>query len=213
MLITMPPNTVPAFAPAVLQYLKSVGDGLLQLTPAQLAELPPDLASDLAAHQEDVSGATTMGRLLGKPVQPAQSKVDMHRLLEYFSQGALDAEAPLSDNALDAPLASYFINTSHNTYLTGNQLYGTASTEAYRDVLRRGCRSIEIDVWDGKASSSEKEKLERKLSNAVDQVADRLADELSLQLEPRVLHGHTLTKEVSFRDVCRAIGESAFETR
>lgn len=205
----MPDNTVPAFSPAVLQYLKSVGDGLLQLNAAQLAELPPDLASDL----EDVSGAATMGRLAGKPVQPAQSKVDMHKLLGYFSQGALDAEAPLSDNALDAPLASYFISTSHNTYLTGNQLYGTASTEAYRGVLRQGCRSIEIDVWDGKASSSDKEKLERKASNTVNELADKLTEELRLQLEPRVLHGHTLTKEVSFRDVCRAIGESAFETR
>jgi hypothetical protein len=28
--------------------------------------------------------------------------------------------------------------------------------------------------------------------------------------EPRVLHGHTLTKEVSFRDVCHAIRDSAF---
>lgn len=31
--------------------------------------------------------------------------------------------------------------------------------------------------------------------------------------EPRVLHGHTLTKEVSFRDVARAIREAAFLKR
>lgn len=30
--------------------------------------------------------------------------------------------------------------------------------------------------------------------------------------EPRVLHGHTLTKEVSFRDVCYAIRDNAFVT-
>lgn len=209
----MADRTVPAFSPAVLQYLKSVGDGSLQLDATQLAELPPGLAADLAAHQEDVSGAATMGRLLGKRVQPTQSKVDMQRLLEYFSTAGLDAEAPLSDNVLDAPLSNYFINSSHNTYLTGNQLYGAASTEAYRDVLRRGCRSIEIDVWDGKANSSEKERLERKDSSSVDQMSEKLAEDLKLQSEPRVLHGHTLTKEVSFRDVCRAIGESAFEIR
>ena len=31
--------------------------------------------------------------------------------------------------------------------------------------------------------------------------------------EPRVLHGHTLTKEVSFRDVCSAIKDAAFVNR
>ena len=31
--------------------------------------------------------------------------------------------------------------------------------------------------------------------------------------EPRVLHGHTLTKEVPFRDVCDAVKEGAFVTR
>ena len=31
--------------------------------------------------------------------------------------------------------------------------------------------------------------------------------------EPRVLHGHTLTKEVPFRDVCAAIRDAAFVAR
>ncbi|KAF8711838.1 Phospholipase c, partial [Rhizoctonia solani] len=80
------------------------------------------------------------------------------------------------------PLNEYYISSSHNTYLVGHQLYGASTVDGYRNVLLRGCRSVEIDVWDGEEG------------------------------EPAVFHGYTLTKEVPFRDVCRAIKENAFVT-
>ena len=32
---------------------------------------------------------------------------------------------------MNQPLASYFISSSHNTYLTGHQLYGCSGIEGY----------------------------------------------------------------------------------
>lgn len=47
------------------------------------------------------------------------------------------------------PLNEYFISSSHNTYLLGRQVGGSSSVEGYTKALQRGCRSVEIDIWDG----------------------------------------------------------------
>ncbi|KAK7962166.1 1-phosphatidylinositol 4 5-bisphosphate phosphodiesterase 1 [Apiospora aurea] len=215
-------------------------------------------------------------------------------LEEWWMRFGLEAEkpSPISEKDLTKPLSNYFISSSHNTYLSGNQLAGKSSADAYRRVLRRGCRCIEIDVWNGDSPSSTpdlvsktrskpeharhlsgsswhsaaatwKDAIEEKIeqtskhllgekkprsrtpsftsldapsafgkdsardstrdiakvsSSSLDPsvLAEKLERTTSRQsfkpTEPIVMHGYTLTRPVGFREVCKAVRETAFET-
>ncbi|OHW96635.1 1-phosphatidylinositol-bisphosphate phosphodiesterase delta-1 [Colletotrichum incanum] len=78
-----------------------------------------------------------------------KDELGLFDLIKYFTSPCGNALEMAVPQDLSWPLSSYFISSSHNTYLTGNQPSSDSSAEAYKDVLLRECRCIEIDVWDG----------------------------------------------------------------
>lgn len=98
-------------------------------------------------------------------------------LQALLDKSHLDVPSYVTDRS--HPLPEYFISSSHNTYLTAHQLYGSSTATAYETALLNGARCVEIDAWDDDDNPD----------------------------EPKVTHGYTLTSNLPFRAVCQTIKE------
>jgi Ca2+-binding EF-hand superfamily protein len=147
--------------------------GMTTLTPKQVHDIVQVCMAD------HLSAADVAGK------EVAMSLDGFHTFL-LRSEDEVDLVDHLKLNTtyqdMNRPLCDYWIAASHNTYLTGDQLQSASSVEQYVYVLRKGCRCVEVDLWDGQSG------------------------------EPVVFHGGTLTSKILFRDVLRAIAENAFVT-
>ncbi|XP_065266914.1 1-phosphatidylinositol 4,5-bisphosphate phosphodiesterase eta-1 isoform X1 [Emys orbicularis] len=112
-----------------------------------------------------------------------QNVLGIEGFTSFMRSSACDIFNPLHSEVhqdMDQPLCNYYIASSHNTYLTGDQLLSQSKVEMYARVLQDGCRCVEVDCWDGPDG------------------------------EPVVHHGYTFTSKILFRDVVEAINKNAF---
>uniref|UniRef100_F6ZK74 Phosphoinositide phospholipase C n=1 Tax=Ciona intestinalis TaxID=7719 RepID=F6ZK74_CIOIN len=123
--------------------------------------------------------------------EPEDSNKENHRFsFQGFTNFLLSEHCDVIDrdelkgrpDRMTKPLSHYFINSSHNTYLVGDQLTSQSSTATYAKALAAGCRCVELDCWDGPGG------------------------------EPIIHHGYTFTSKILFYDVIKVIDQHAFLT-
>lgn len=148
----------------------------------------PKLKYFLKSYQKEIKTDEECLALMDKYEPDPQCRKKQHFSFQGFVNYMNDESQYITDTKynqvyqpMDLPIFSYYVNSSHNTYLTGDQLTSTSSADCYRAAIMNGARLVEMDVYDG---------------------ADN---------EPRIYHQKTLTSKMKFADALLIIKEYAFK--
>ncbi|XP_061702461.1 inactive phospholipase C-like protein 2 [Syngnathoides biaculeatus] len=86
----------------------------------------------------------------------AKGRVGIYLSIDGFTHYLLSSECHIFDpqhkrvcQDMTQPMSHYYINSSHNASLLEDHFWGSSDISSYIRVLRMGCRSIEVIVWDG----------------------------------------------------------------
>lgn len=131
------PNSVPdeiLLSLAIQNRLKKIFDDLRSRR-SSLSRDPFVTRGQLLVFLENTQGETNVEDILPED----KERYNFGEFLEtWWQHYGWDAARPLKDEEKDLsrPITNYFISSSHNTYLEGNQLASKSSPEAYKTV---GC--------------------------------------------------------------------------
>lgn len=142
----------------------------------------------------------------GKLSCPKFSKnfISKDTFFSYLTSDLNDAFDPargqIENDDMSLPLSCYWINSSHDTYLTNVSTKmnaqiqaGTAAVDVamYSYALNRGCRCVEVDVWDG-SGSQKNEPVVRSGDSKSDNAA---AEGILFSDVVKVIHSFMLSKK------------------
>lgn len=118
-----PKNTVPYITHAVQAHLARVYESLRGADKLLSRSALEDFLKDI--QRQDI------------PLPEAVSHFDYKDWLAFvWLNGGFEAVRPLDKKTKDwsRPISNYYISSSHNTYLSGNQLLSKSTTDAYKNV-------------------------------------------------------------------------------
>ncbi|GMR36192.1 hypothetical protein PMAYCL1PPCAC_06387, partial [Pristionchus mayeri] len=190
-------NIINYNSPIFMQFFKLLSDDAQNVTFPNFKRFLLDDQKEVHDPREfEYRAGEILRKFLADPSLPKHNNhlIDPSLSINQFIDFLFSRENSLLDpmnekilHDMKRPLSHYWIASSHNTYLTGDQLRSESSLDSYARALMMGCRCIELDCWDGTRKSNSQD-----------------------VLDIVIYHGYTMTSKLQLRDVLFTIKHYAF---